>query len=226
MTHRRTLMEGAGSLGITLSDYQVDAFLTYLMELDKWNRKINLTAITDEREIIIKHFLDSLSYTAGFTPVTGLRLLDMGSGAGFPALPIKIAYPELSITLVDSVKKKATFLRHIVRVLKLSGVEVIDSRTDELPESHHASYDVVTARAFANIASALSAGSSFMKRDGSIVLSRGPDETIGERELSSIGASVENKIALTLPYSNYHRVIWVFKKVRAHEEDHHVPRGT
>jgi 16S rRNA (guanine527-N7)-methyltransferase len=210
MTHRRTLAEGALTLGVTLTDEQIDAFLAYLIELDKWNRKINLTAITDEREIIIKHFLDSLSYTAGFSPAPGLRLLDMGSGAGFPALPLKIAHPDLSITLVDSVKKKAAFLRHIRRVLNMSDVNVIDSRTEELPETHKAFYDVVTARAFADIATALSAGVPFLKQGGRMVLSRGPNETHDERTLA--GMTVGGKIALTLPFSNYQRVIWIFMK--------------
>ena len=149
MTIRRTLIDGAALFGIGLTEKQADACLVYLIELEKWNRKISLTAIREEQEIIIKHFIDSFSYVKGFDPRPAAKLLDMGSGAGFPALPLKIAFPDLEITLVEAVQKKASFLRHIIRTLALSGVEVADKRTEALPESYSAVYDVVTARAFA-----------------------------------------------------------------------------
>jgi 16S rRNA (guanine527-N7)-methyltransferase len=143
MTLRALLTTGAQQLGIMLSDQQADAFLVYLVELDKWNRKINLTAIRNEQDIVIKHFLDSLSYLTGFVPVPALRLLDMGAGAGFPAVPIKIAHQEIAVTMVESVNKKASFLRHIVRTLKLTEIVIVDKRTDELSPSHQLSYDVL-----------------------------------------------------------------------------------
>src|SRR5512147_37598 len=117
MTPRELLITGAKELGIELTAEQVNSLFIYLVELKKWNRKINLTAIRDERDIIVKHLLDSLSYIKGFEPIERPMLLDMGSGAGFPALPIKVARPEISVVLVESVKKKASFLRHIIRTL-------------------------------------------------------------------------------------------------------------
>ncbi len=212
MNPRELLISGARDLGIDLSAGQVDSVFVYLTELKKWNRKINLTAIREERDIIIKHMLDSLSHIRGFNPAPGLKLLDMGSGAGFPALPIKIVRPEISITLVESVKKKASFLRHIVRTLKMTGVEVIDKRTDELPLSFHATCDVVTARAFADMNVALSAGTPFLKPGGLMVLSRGSEETISGRDTEKAGVSLEKRIELTLPHSDYKRAIWVFQK--------------
>jgi 16S rRNA (guanine527-N7)-methyltransferase len=207
------LISGAKELGIDLSIGQVNSVLIYLTELKKWNRKINLTAIREERDIIIKHVLDSLTYTKGFTPEPGLRLMDMGSGAGFPAVPIKIAHSGIAVTLVESVKKKAAFLRHVIRTLKLEGVDVVDKRTNELPESFLASYNVVTARAFAEISSAVEAGRSFLKKGGLLVLSRGPQESVTEQVLAGAGVTVEKRIELTLPHSEYRRVIWVFKKI-------------
>lgn len=212
MTPRELLKTGAEELGLPLSIEQINSLFIYLTELKKWNRKINLTAIRDERDSIIKHMLDSLSYVKGFTPAPGLRLLDLGSGAGFPALPIKIAYPEISIAMVDSVKKKASFLRHIVRTLKLTGAEVFDRRTQELPDSFHSTFDVVTARAFADMNAAIMAGLPFLKPGGRIVLSRGPEETIADHELAGTGAALETRIKLTLPHSDYKRVIWVLRK--------------
>lgn len=212
MTPRELLKSGSEELGVPLSIEQINSAFVYLAELKKWNQKINLTAIRDEREVIIKHVLDSLSYLKGFSPISGSRLLDMGSGAGFPALVIKIARPELVITLVESVKKKASFLRHIVRTLKLEGVVVIDKRTDELPEPHLSSYDVVTARAFAVMGSAVSAGAPFLRPGGLMVLSRGPEEIIADRAMVEAGVALDRRIELTLPHSDYKRAIWVLRK--------------
>ncbi len=212
MTPRELLLNGAQELGVPLTVAQINSVFIYLTELTKWNRKINLTAITDIHKMVIKHVLDSLSYFHGFKPVQGLRLMDMGSGAGFPALPIKIAYPELSITMVESTKKKASFLRHITRTLKLSETEVLDTRTEELSRQFLSAFDIVTARAFADMKSAIAAATPLLKPGGLLVLSRGPEEEIKEKDITEAGVSLEKKINLTLPHSDYKRVIWVFRK--------------
>ena len=136
----------------------------------------------------------------------------MGSGAGFPAIPIKIAYPGIAVTLVESAKKKASFLRHVIRTLQLSDAEVLDIRTEELPVSRHGSYDVVTARAFADMNLALAAGTILLQAGGLMVLSRGPEESITEQELTRAGVILNKKIELTLPHSDYKRAIWILKK--------------
>src|SRR5512144_2311910 len=212
MTPRELLITGAKELGIDRSVEQVNSLFIYLAELKKWNGKINLTAIRDERDVIIKHVLDSLSYIKGFGPPAGPRLLDMGSGAGFPAFPIKVIKPDISVTLVESVKKKASFLRHVIRTLGLAGADVIDKRIEEIENSSRSSYDVVTARAFATMDAALAAGVPFLRTGGLMVLSRGPEEIISEKEFRNTGVHVEKKIELTLPHSDYKRAIWVFKK--------------
>jgi 16S rRNA (guanine527-N7)-methyltransferase len=213
MNTRDLLTTGASELRIDLSADQVDAVFIYLAELKKWNRKINLTAIRDEQDIVIKHFLDSLSYMKGLSAAPGLKLLDMGSGAGFPAIPIKLVQPDIAITMVESVKKKASFLRHIIRTLKLAGIEVLDKRTEELPDSFHDSFDVVTARAFADMNKAIASGLSFLKLGGLMVLSRGPEETIDQQELAGSGVVLQKRIELTLPHSEYKRAIWVLKRI-------------
>jgi 16S rRNA (guanine527-N7)-methyltransferase len=212
MTPRELLNNGAKKLGILLTVEQTNSVFIYLAELKKWGQKINLTAIKDERDIVIKHVLDSLSYLHGFVAAQGLRLLDMGSGAGFPALPIKIACPGISITMVDSVKKKASFLRHIIRTLKLTETSIIDARTEELSVQFLSTFDIVTARAFADMKSAITVGMPLLKPGGLMVLSRGPDETINDQDLIRAGVSLERRIDLILPYSDYKRTIWVFKK--------------
>jgi 16S rRNA (guanine527-N7)-methyltransferase len=212
MTPREILHNGSEELGISLSIEQINTVFIYLTELKKWGRKINLTAIKDERDIVIKHVLDSLTYLHGFDAASGLRLLDMGSGAGFPALPIKIACPGILMTMVDSVKKKASFLRHIIRTLKLAETLVIDTRMEELSVHFLSTFDIITARAFADMKSAIAVGMPLLKPGGLMVLSRGPEETIDDKDLVRAGVSLERRIDLILPYSDYKRTIWVFKK--------------
>ena len=212
MTLRRSLIDGASAFGIALTEEQADSCLVYLVELEKWNRKINLTAIRGEREIVIKHFIDSFSYVKGFDPRPGMALLDMGSGAGFPALPVKIAFPGLFVTMVESVRKKATFLRHIIRTLKIEGALVLDSRTDSLPDTYRSSCDVVTARAFAEMGTALKEGTVFLKPGGLMVLSRGPEETISGEAAACHGMALESRLDLNLPISGDPRAIWIFRK--------------
>ena len=213
MIPRELLITGAEELGISLTVEQVNSLFIFLAELKKWNSRINLTAIKGEGDTVIKHVLDSLSHIKGFIPAPGLRLLDMGSGAGFPAIPIKIACPGIAVTLVESIKKKASFLRHAVRTLALSGAEVMDLRTEELPDSYHRVFDVVTARAFADMDMAIRSGRLFLKREGLLVLSRGPEENIDKQQLTKYGIELEKRIDLLLPFSDYKRAIWILKRV-------------
>ncbi len=203
------LTKGAELLGLKLSQEQAASCFIYLDELRKWNQKINLTAITDERDIIIKHYLDSFSYWTGFNPRPGTLLLDMGSGAGFPALPLKIAFPELHITLVESIQKKAAFLRHIIRTLNLSGTQVRVQRIGDLSASMDQGFDVVTARAFACMENALAEGSRFLRPEGVMVLSRGPEEKIDIKTLGGAGMMVISRAEMVLPLSDQRRALWV-----------------
>jgi 16S rRNA (guanine527-N7)-methyltransferase len=212
LTPRELLINGAEQLGLALTIEQVNSLFIYLAELKKWNQKMNLTAIRDEQDIIIKHVLDSLSYLSGFDPARSQKLLDIGSGAGFPAIPIKITHPEIAITLVESIKKKAAFLRHIIRTLKLVGIEVIDKRVEQLSYSYQAAFDIVTARAFADMKFAITAGLPFLKPGGLIVLSRGPKEMLGTKGLEEYPITLDKRLEFSLPHSAYQRAIWVFKK--------------
>ncbi len=125
------LRAGLEELGLRYSEKQVEAFITYLEELKKWNRAYNLTALKTDRDIIIKHFLDSLLFAKALPPEV-LTLADIGSGAGFPGIPIKIMCPDLSVFLIEPTQKKAIFLRHICSKLQLKNVEIIDKRIEEV----------------------------------------------------------------------------------------------
>lgn len=147
------LLRIATSWGLRLDRRQIEQFARYSAELRAWNTRVNLTSITDEREIILRHFLDSLrcALSWGDTPS---RLIDVGSGAGFPGLPLKILHPELHVILVESVGKKAAFLEHVVVALDLRDVAVVAARAELVGHDpqHREQYDVVTARAVAELA--------------------------------------------------------------------------
>ena len=138
---------------IHITGRQVMALITYEKELLEWNRKFNLTAIRDSESIRVKHFLDSFSCVLAWKANPPNSLVDIGTGAGFPGLALKILYPNMKLTVVDSVGKKAMFCQHIVSTLGLDGVSVIQSRAEDLGQNknHRESYDWAVARAVANL---------------------------------------------------------------------------
>ena len=149
------LSRGAAEMGLELTARQMDQFGTYHVELADWNQRANLTAITERREVQVKHFLDSLTvllaYPAGLPATT--RLVDVGAGAGFPSLPLKLLYPDLRVSLVESTGKKTQFLEHLLGVLGLSGVEVWKGRAEELAHSPELreGFDLVLSRGVAKL---------------------------------------------------------------------------
>ncbi len=186
------LKAGAKSLGLTLDSERVYAFETYYKELTAWNQRFNLTAVVDYAEVQCRHFLDSLSCLLAF-PLQGtphsisqtvpLRLqsdqicLDVGSGAGFPGIPIKIVLPESRMTLLEATGKKAAFLRHMVSKLNLANTEVVNARAEEaarLPQ-HRAKYDVVLARAVAPMSTLAEYCLPFCRIGGRVIAQKGSD---------------------------------------------------
>lgn len=140
-------------LGLALSPRQMAAFQRFEQELLDWNSRINLTAIRDSESIRTKHFLDSLSCLLVLREPPARRLIDVGTGAGFPGIPLKIALPNIQLALVESVGKKAEFCRHVVQTLGLDKVEVVQARAEELGQSHQhrEKYDWAVARSVANM---------------------------------------------------------------------------
>ena len=146
------LIDGAKRLGLYLTHEQVALFQLYYEELVRWNRRVNLTAIVGYEEVQLKHFLDSLTVALALE-VLPSRILDIGTGAGLPGVPLKILYPDIGLTLVDSVHKKAAFLHHLVDRLDLEGVEVLAQRAEHLAhdESYRQRYDIVLSRGVARL---------------------------------------------------------------------------
>ena len=149
---QRLIIEGARHLGLAIDGSVTAQFAVHAAELIKWNRKINLTAITDPQHIAIKHFLDSL-IPAKLIPDEA-RLLDIGSGPGFPGIPLKIIKSSLSVVLIDGIRKKVNFLKHVLRTLKLENIDALQIRAENLARepSYTNSFDVIISRALSDLA--------------------------------------------------------------------------
>ena len=174
------LSNHAADLGIVLPQDALPKFDIYLRELKIWNEKFNLTAIKDDQGIAIKHFLDSLTPLKFIKP--GSAMLDIGSGAGFPGIPLKIVEPSLKITLIDSVNKKVTFMKHIISELGLTDIEAVHSRAEELAKTKKGNYDVVISRALTNLSDFIKLGEPLLKADGVLIAMKGSkaDEEVKE----------------------------------------------
>lgn len=189
---QRLVIDGARKLGIEIDESVVAAFSVHAFELVKWNRKINLTSITQPREIAIKHFVDSL-VPAPFIPENA-RLLDIGSGGGFPGIPLKILKPSLSVVLIDSARKKANFLKHVLRSLKLERIEAHQVRAENLHKNpaFSNSFDVVISRALSSLGLFAKMAMPLLAAHGAIIALKGEVDQIELDKLRS-NASLDCK---------------------------------
>lgn len=148
---REILMEYLKTMDIKLNDEQIQKFYKYMELLLEWNEKINLTAIIEPKEIILKHFVDSLTIAKYIKEKD--RLIDVGTGAGFPGIPLKIYREDIEITLVDSLNKRINFLNEVIEELNLSNIETVHSRAEELGKNkkYRERFDIATSRAVANL---------------------------------------------------------------------------
>jgi 16S rRNA (guanine527-N7)-methyltransferase len=193
------LLKGVQRLGLDLGEEQIALFQRYFQELVEWNRRTNLTAITDYREVQAKHFLDSLTVSLAIPRdvATNGTLMDVGSGAGFPGLPLKLLWPGLRVTLVESVGKKAAFLRHLTDTLGLEGVEVCNERSETLSHDPRMreTFDVVVSRAVADLSVLAELTLPFCKPGGRVVAQKksGIEDELkrAERAISLLGGALE-----------------------------------
>ena len=213
--NQELLVKGAEAFGIRLNEKQVESFDLYLRELLKWNQKINLTAIRTEKGIVLKHFLDSLSAFPYLSKT--VSLLDIGSGAGFPGIPLKIIHPPLEITLIDSVRKKIDFQRHIIRMLGLKGLEAIHGRIQdkEILQSMSGRFDAVISRAFSDLQTLRLLAFPFLKKGGILLAMKGEldEEEIGNlSEREDTRYRLQGTASFFLPKSSFKRSILLFEK--------------
>lgn len=208
------LSAGAKELGLSLTSAQLDSLNAFAEELKKWNKKINLTAITDDEGIAVKHLVDSLSL---LKVVRGHgRLLDIGSGGGFPCIPVKIVHPDLEMMSVDAVVKKISFQKQAVRLLNLVNFTATHVRAETLAEDFPEQFDWVVSRAFSDIPSFVAMALPVLKQDGRIVAMKGrnagEEVAAAEGALSEMGAKVEAVENFLLPGSGDARSLVVIVK--------------
>ena len=214
----RRLREGALQLGVELSAEMGEQFFAFGEQLQKWNKKVNLTAITDSEEILEKHFLDSL---APLATMRGATLLDLGTGAGFPGIPLKLARPDLAVTLVDSSVRKVAFLKSALSMLGITGgARAIAARAQGNPEQEGIpKASIVVSRAFQEPRSWILLAESYVEPGGQVLAMLGPTGSELLAEVASQGSTPQMH-RYTLPFSKARRVLAVFR----FERD--VPRGT
>jgi 16S rRNA (guanine527-N7)-methyltransferase len=214
--NKNLLIEGAKAFKIYLDGKAMRAFDLYLKELLKWNQKINLTAIRSEEGIVLKHFLDSLSVNP-YLP-THSSILDIGSGAGFPGIPLRIVQPILEMTLIDSVRKRIDFQRHIIRMLGLKGTEAIHGRVQDrgILQSLGGRFDITLSRAFSDLRTFLVLSFPFLKEGGTAIAMKGETD---DKEIRLLAETEETQyrlkraVPLILPFSNFKRTILLFEKI-------------
>jgi len=206
---------------VHITGRQIMALITYEKELLEWNQKFNLTAIRDSESIRTKHFLDSFSCVLAWKAAPPDHLIDVGTGAGFPGVPLKILYPNLRLTLVESVGKKAMFCQHIVRVLGLEHVNVIQIRAETLGQTsqHREKYDWAVARAVANLNMLSEYLIPFVKVGGMVLAQKGesgPAEAqSAEKAMELLGGKLKQLIPVNLPGVADDRYLVVVEKVAA-----------
>lgn len=203
----------AKELGLFLSGKEINAFEIYAAELKKWNSKVNLTAIVKDTEIAIKHFIDSLNL-APYIKAND-RLLDIGSGAGLPVIPLKIIMPDTQMVSVDAVAKKIHFQRHVIRTLNLTNIEAIHTRVEELHSTHRNLFSVITSRAFTRLDHFVELSSPLLAKNGLLIAMKGEqaeDEIAASDEtLHSSGFVVIAVHSYTLPQNMGKRVLTILK---------------
>jgi len=207
--------------GFSLSNEQLDKFVIFSSLIKEWNTKINLTSLLEDEKIIYKHFLDSLLCLKTGLDWQGKRLIDVGTGAGFPGIPLKIILgDDIELTLFDSVQKKINFLKLVVKELGLNGANCVHGRAEEYGKmkEYREKYDIVLARAVARLPLLLEFCMPFVNLGGVFLAMKGPEGTIeldeSEYALNKLGGKLNNINKFFLKEQEYKRVLISFKKIR------------
>ncbi len=208
------MTEGAHQLGLSLGRDQVLSFHKYLIELRAWGKRMNLMSRSTDREVVIKDFLDSLTVQEHLS--RGAFLLDLGTGAGFPGVPLGIVRADLKVVLLELIQRKVYFLRHLVRVLDLTGIKIYRAGEKEFEKSLWGSFDFVISRAFGTLETLATAGFPFLQQGGVLLAMKGKK---GEDELDKhLSALINMGFALTLlrrfclPLLGHQRILLGFQK--------------
>ncbi|MDY4082380.1 MAG: 16S rRNA (guanine(527)-N(7))-methyltransferase RsmG [Candidatus Metalachnospira sp.] len=214
------LCESCRKIGVELNQAQLKQFTTYKDMLIEWNEKMNLTAITDDREIILKHFVDCLALCSG-ADMSGKKIIDVGTGAGFPGVPVKIACPDIDITLLDSLNKRITFLNELTKALGLEKTDCVHMRAEDggNDKGLRESFDMCISRAVANLAVLCEYCLPFVRVGGMFISMKGPDvsQEISEAEkaIKVLGGEISEIKKVSIPETDINHSLIIIKKIRS-----------
>lgn len=231
--------QGCQALGIDLTTQQIEQFQHYYDLLIEWNQKMNLTAIDDEEGVQVKHFLDSVvglpvlaeEISESVPPARPLRAIDVGSGAGFPGLPLKIVWPSLQLTLLDGTGKKVTFLKEVVNALGLRDVAVLQGRAEEVAtqDAFRAQFDIVMARAVARLNTLVEYLLPLARQNGFVMAYKGPSAAEefmeAQRAIAKLGGETVRFAPINVPFLEEERRILLIKKMTPTPKQYPRQRG-
>lgn len=206
------------ALGIDLSEKQINQFIRYYELLVEWNEKINLTAITEYDEVMKKHFIDSISLIKAIDLRKPLSVIDVGTGAGFPGLALKIAFPDLKVTLLDSLNKRILFLNTVIQELGLQDVSTVHGRAEDFAKENllREKFDICVSRAVANLATLSEYCLPYVKVGGSFISYKSEkiqeELSYSEEAIKILGGNVHRQIEFYLPASDIYRNLFVVVK--------------
>ena len=215
--NRTKFIEEIKKLGIEITDEQLNQLDSYFHLLVETNKKFNLTAITEEQDVYLKHFYDSLTIVKAIK-LDNQNLCDVGTGAGFPGLVLKIVFPNLNVTLIDATNKKCLFLQEVITQLNLKNIQVINARIEEYSKVNREKFDIVTCRAVAPLKYLLEYSIPLVKVNGLFIPLKGnlnnELENI-DNYLNKLTIQLKDNIVFNLPVENSHRNILIFLKLKA-----------
>ncbi len=214
--NREIFIQSLKDLGINLTDKQIMQFHEYYNMLIMWNEKINLTSIVNEDDVYLKHFFDSISIYK-IIKLDNQSLCDIGTGAGFPGIPLKIAFPNLKLTLVDSLGKRCMFLKEVVNRLNLDNVDIVSERAEIFTNNNREKFDLVTARAVSKLSQLLEISGASVKINGYFIAmkSRINDEIVNlDNCLNKLGFVKDKEVSFLLPIEESERLLILFKKIK------------
>lgn len=232
MENLQILIDGCGYFGISLSEEQKEQFLDYYKLLVEWNEFMNLTAITEFDEVMRKHFVDSCALGKAVSLKGKERILDVGTGAGFPGIPLKIVYPGLEIVLLDSLNKRVKFLNTVIEKLNLSGITAIHGRAEDLArqKEYREQFDITVSRAVANLASLCEYCLPFTRVGGYFVpYKSGEIDTElkeAKKAVSVLGGEYQDTIKFILPDTDIYRSLVLIRKARETSKKYPRKAGT
>lgn len=215
-----TLIRNMSSLGITLSELQLTQLMRYYEMLLEWNQKMNLTAITEYEDVMKKHFVDSASLVKACDVSSFDSLIDVGTGAGFPGLVLKILFPELKVTLLDSLNKRIQFLNAVIEELHLRDALTVHGRAEDFakPGKGRESFDLCVSRAVAAFSTLSEYCIPFVKKGGYFIAyksEKSSEELIAaDKAITILGGRLKEKVEFTLPDSDIYRILYVMEKIK------------